>query len=160
MPTQLAAPSVHRSDSQRSDSSRRVTFRRGVDVQRVSPGRATTPRRQPPPSAADEVARQAEDVVRQLDAVTCDVRTTERPVDNGLRPRGDGDKFGSLSRASLRRKKGKPGKPSKPSSRAGSVKSVSTNTLPAPAPKGSSLEADKNNILKAESLKRGERARG
>ena len=151
MATQLAPAAATLPRPEHDDLGSRARRGRSVDAPET-----TLVRREHPPTNAAELEQQAKQIIRELDAVECDVRTTPHPVNNGLRKepvrrtasgQSSTNAFGSLDRVALRiLKNNKNG-----------VKSRSTTTLPTSPHKGKTVDADvvKNNIIKAESLKRG-----
>jgi len=160
MPAQVA--SAPAATLPRGDSGGDRTLPRGGDRGRARRGRSDPPpdlhrdpiiHRDPPPRDTDELERQAQEIIRQLDSVQCDVHATPYPVHNGLRQqpprlvarRGSGNVgFGSLDRLALRHVK----------NNKNNVKYLSANTLPTTPRAGKIADSDKNNLIKAESLKR------
>ena len=151
MSTQPAPAAATLPRLERAEAARRA--RRGRSVDAPEPALV---RRERPPTSTDELERQAQQIIRDLDAVECDVHTTPYAVNNGLRKepvrrtasgQSSTNALGSLDRLALRTLK----------NNKNGVKSSSTNTLPTSPHKGKVIEADevKNNLIKAESLKRG-----
>ncbi|XP_043245397.1 serine/arginine repetitive matrix protein 1-like [Amphibalanus amphitrite] len=151
MSTQLAPAAATLPRQERAAALHRT--RRGRSVDAPEP---TLVRREQPPASADELERQAQQIIRELDSVRCDVRTTPYPVNNGLRKepvrrtvsgQSTGSGFSSLDRVALKALK----------NNKNGVKSRSTNTLPTAPQKAKVVDSDhvKNNLIKAESLKRG-----